>query len=214
MPPSIDTRRKIQGRGARKGAGSSARDHAKDDVDEQEKRESEQEKLACRICYGDEPDGLISPCACKGSMAAVHEACLLEWVKRSAAAKAAGGDGGASERSLLQCGDCLEMYEVLEVVGAYQDNASGNEAMTIVSGLSSSWLSDFKEFFQSLQGQDRRDAVMCYVQYLIVVIPTLLTAGVSVLYVLLFFVNWYVDGPGPLLLTKDVVTREASGEGK
>lgn len=37
----------------------------------------------CRICYGESRDEpLISPCACVGSMAHVHETCLRVWMAK------------------------------------------------------------------------------------------------------------------------------------
>ena len=36
----------------------------------------------CRICFGETPP-FISPCACDGSLAHVHPACLREWRRRS-----------------------------------------------------------------------------------------------------------------------------------
>lgn len=53
----------------------------------------------CRICLdgpGGEGGQLFSPCACRGSAAAVHEACLLEWCRRK-------GDFAA-------CGLCHQAY--------------------------------------------------------------------------------------------------------
>ena len=39
------------------------------------------EEALCRICREeDELEALLTPCACKGSVAYVHRACLLRWV--------------------------------------------------------------------------------------------------------------------------------------
>lgn len=38
--------------------------------------------MTCRICLED-GGTLISPCACKGTIAHVHEECLREWIKIS-----------------------------------------------------------------------------------------------------------------------------------
>lgn len=35
----------------------------------------------CRMCCDDNTKDLIQPCACKGSMAYVHEKCLKIWIK-------------------------------------------------------------------------------------------------------------------------------------
>lgn len=34
----------------------------------------------CRICYESEPDNLIEPCNCKGSMGKMHKKCLEHWL--------------------------------------------------------------------------------------------------------------------------------------
>ena len=43
-------------------------------ISDTENKQSIQEKI-CRICY--EPDNLIYPCKCKGSIKWVHEKCLF-----------------------------------------------------------------------------------------------------------------------------------------
>lgn len=52
--------------------------------------ETGQEEIVCRICLGTEeegnpgpngePDKLICPCKCAGSMGMIHTSCLKEWV--------------------------------------------------------------------------------------------------------------------------------------
>lgn len=47
--------------------------------------EAEEEKI-CRICRLRETktrEELISPCACKGTLAYIHQTCLEIWLKRS-----------------------------------------------------------------------------------------------------------------------------------
>lgn len=37
--------------------------------------------VICRFCLDeDDPDNMISPCKCKGSIRFVHESCLTHWV--------------------------------------------------------------------------------------------------------------------------------------
>jgi E3 ubiquitin-protein ligase DOA10 len=40
------------------------------------------ERKECRYCLsGDEPEKLIDPCICEGTMRYVHKDCLVEWIK-------------------------------------------------------------------------------------------------------------------------------------
>lgn len=40
-------------------------------------------KPTCRICFQDDGGPFLQPCACSGSMAHVHAACLREWRRRT-----------------------------------------------------------------------------------------------------------------------------------
>lgn len=42
--------------------------------------------MECWICK-DDGDSLIAPCDCKGSIAHVHESCLITWIERSGSSK-------------------------------------------------------------------------------------------------------------------------------
>lgn len=57
----------------------------------------------CRICYESEPDDLIEPCNCKGSMGTMHKSCLEHWL---------------SERISKKCELCSFAYNV-ELVPKY-----------------------------------------------------------------------------------------------
>lgn len=58
----------------------------------------------CRICYDSEPDNLIEPCNCKGSMGQIHKNCLEHWL---------------SERTSKKCELCAFEYNV-EMVPKYK----------------------------------------------------------------------------------------------
>ncbi|KAJ9446505.1 ERAD-associated E3 ubiquitin-protein ligase DOA10 [Diplonema papillatum] len=57
-------------------------------ADDEQDDEEEPEENECRICK-DIAEPLVKPCACKGSIGFVHEACLAKWMKRSASGTAA-----------------------------------------------------------------------------------------------------------------------------
>lgn len=57
----------------------------------------------CRICYESEPDDLIEPCDCKGSMGKMHKNCLEHWL---------------SEKNSTKCELCSFAYNV-ELVPKY-----------------------------------------------------------------------------------------------
>lgn len=60
----------------------------------------------CWVCLDEDPNGMISPCNCKGSMGHVHEACLIEWIRRK-----------ASENRLNRpsCPHCCASYKIQDV---------------------------------------------------------------------------------------------------
>lgn len=58
----------------------------------------------CRICYESEPDNLIEPCNCKGSMGKMHKKCLELWL---------------SEKHSKKCEFCSFAYDV-EFVPKYK----------------------------------------------------------------------------------------------
>lgn len=58
----------------------------------------------CRICYESEPDNLIEPCNCKGSMGQIHKNCLEHWL---------------SEKTSKKCELCAFEYNV-EMVPKYK----------------------------------------------------------------------------------------------
>eukprot|EP00658_Telonema_sp_P-2_P012227 TRINITY_DN14659_c0_g1_i3.p1 TRINITY_DN14659_c0_g1~~TRINITY_DN14659_c0_g1_i3.p1 ORF type:complete len:214 (-),score=36.23 TRINITY_DN14659_c0_g1_i3:363-1004(-) len=47
-------------------------------------KDASSQPALCRFCHEDcNPEDLISPCACSGSLHSVHQACLLRWIARS-----------------------------------------------------------------------------------------------------------------------------------
>ena len=59
---------------------------------------SREEERTCRLCFGDEADGLlVQPCACRGTARWVHAACLESWRR-------------TSEDAAYRCGQCNDNY--------------------------------------------------------------------------------------------------------
>ena len=58
----------------------------------------------CRICLEDEPDGLFSPCKCKGTNQYVHRICLDQWRFIS-----------DNPKAKSHCGTCNYKYNVYQI---------------------------------------------------------------------------------------------------
>jgi hypothetical protein len=136
-------------------------------------------KLQCWICLAeDEPEDLIQPCGCRGSIGYVHEECLKTWLG-SRVSRIGSSDPSAFSP---KCPNCQQTY-----------------SLTGSDGQKAGWVC-----MQKLTPQQRKELLFRVVQHLFLLMPVLVSFFFKIITLADFVYSQSQEGEGPLLIAGPV----------
>lgn len=139
---------------------------------------------------------MITPCDCKGSMGHVHEACLVEWIRRKSS---------DSRLNKPSCPHCFATYKIKDMDG---DDASALD--------DASTLSKVRELYKlavsTADEEDRAAMFAGYSQRVLVLLPLLGVVALGFLLLLRVWLELFVAGPSPEI-SKEAAAAHWAGSG-